>query len=134
MNKKLKQILNCYPMLEKDRNYIANLANGGSGCNCPAVLEIDFKNNANDSDIIILSNEEHDVIMKNYLNLIFKAMGYVESNIDVYYKPNYINTYSDMINFHFNQNIFGITGDNDETKYLYYNPNTHELGIAFPPM
>lgn len=34
MNKKLKQILNRYPMLEEDRNYIANLANGGgSGIN-----------------------------------------------------------------------------------------------------
>lgn len=27
MNKKLKQILDRYPMLEADRNYIANLAN-----------------------------------------------------------------------------------------------------------
>ena len=44
MNKKLKQIINRYPILEEDRNYIANLANGsGSGCNCPAVLEVDFK-------------------------------------------------------------------------------------------
>ena len=30
MNKKLKQILNRYPMLEKDRNYIANLVDGGT--------------------------------------------------------------------------------------------------------
>lgn len=40
MNKKLKQILNRYPMLEEDRNYIANLANGGSGCNCPIVIDV----------------------------------------------------------------------------------------------
>lgn len=42
MNKKLKQILNRYPMLEEDRNYIANLVNGGgSGCNYPIVIDVD---------------------------------------------------------------------------------------------
>lgn len=42
MNKKLKQILDRYPMLEADRNYIANLANtgSGSGCNSPIVIDV----------------------------------------------------------------------------------------------
>lgn len=131
----MKQILNRYPMLEEDRNYIANLASGGgNSCNCPAVLEVDFNNDANDSDIIILSNEEHDFIMKNYLNFIFKGKGYVDSDIDVYYKPYYINKEGGYISFHFKQNIFGITGDGDTNKYVYYNSNTHKLGIDFPPM
>lgn len=46
MNKKLKQILDRYPMLEADRNYIANLANGsGGGCNCPIIINLNDLHN-----------------------------------------------------------------------------------------
>lgn len=51
MNKKLKQILDRYPMLEADRNYIANLANNAGG-------------NAIDDIVIIKCDDETYELLK----------------------------------------------------------------------
>lgn len=123
MNKRLKQILNRYPMLEEDRNYIANLANGSDGGNnCPIVINVDDLNR--DGTPVPLSRD----IAKQIFN---GALVILKDN-KIWYLVNNISTHGD--DFPCNLYLTVLTNDNVFSGIYVYNDEYQQLELGGGPV
>lgn len=107
--------------------------NTGSGKVTP-ILEIDYRNVGGGGDYIQMSEEEHEFIMNNYIDLIFKHPSRHVSNSFIFYKPCTTSIEdNDYIEFEFAKNIYHISGSTNTSYYLSYDIDNQRLYLTQPP-